>query len=231
VEVEMKNNEKHASAGYLKHLSIFSCDPQFNSWPKDLEVEGWTEDLYLRNKETREHTLCVTELTVMLAKMAAIPEEEIPYVRRGALLHDIGKMGIPDAILVKPGRLSSEEWNVMRRHPDYALDLLYPIEYLRPCISIPYSHHEKWDGSGYPRGLKGEEIPLPARLFAIVDVWDALSSDHTYRDAWSESQVIEYIQQHSGRHFDPEAVEIFLYALIKAMGRRNSDNSQLPLAG
>ena len=227
----MKMHDKHASAGYLQHLSILSREPQFNSWPKDLEVEGWTEDLYLRNKETREHTLYVTEITVMLAKMADIPEGEIPYVRKGALLHDIGKMGIPEAILVKPGRLSSSEWDMMRRHPDYAYDLLYPIEYLRPCVSIPYSHHEKWDGSGYPRGLKGDNIPLSARLFAIVDVWDALSSDHTYRDAWPENQVIEYIQRHSGQHFDPEVVDMFLYVLRNTLGISSDDNSQLPLAG
>jgi HD-GYP domain-containing protein (c-di-GMP phosphodiesterase class II) len=188
----------------------FKSNMQRKSWPEALEVEGWSETLCLRTKESEEHTLCVAEMTVALAKMAAIPESEINYIRSGALLHDIGKMGIPESILLKPGRLSCQEWEVMRRHPDYAYDLIYPIEYLRPCLPIPYSHHEKWDGTGYPQGLKGEEIPLPARLFAIVDVWETLSSCRVYRRSWTEEKVMDYIQQQSGEHFDPEVVELFL---------------------
>lgn len=179
----------------------------------DKTIEGWSKALDLRDKETERHTLRVTKMTITLARMAGMPESEIVHARRGGLLHDIGKMGIPDTILLKPGPLTRDEWAIMRKHPIYAYDLLYPIEYLRPCLSIPYSHHEKWDGTGYPQGLKGEQIPLPARLFAVVDVWDALSSDRPYRQAWPEDQVMEYIQRQSGIHFDPMAVELFLRAL------------------
>lgn len=212
----MKNNEKQASAAigrdHSHHSSMdFMSDMHNISWPKELEIEGWPEALCLRNKETKEHTLCVAEMTVTLADMTVIPESEITYVRRGALLHDIGKIGIPDAILLKPGKLSSDEWAVMRRHPDYAYDLIYPIESLRPCLPIPYSHHEKWDGTGYPQGLKGEKIPLSARLFAIADVWDSLSSDCVYREAWPQDKVMDYIQI----HFDPGVVELFWEAISR----------------
>jgi HD-GYP domain-containing protein (c-di-GMP phosphodiesterase class II) len=148
-------------------------------------------------------------MTLKLAVNAGIPDEDLVHVRRGALLHDIGKMGIPDSILLKPGKLTDEEWVIMRKHPTYALDLLAPIPYLRLALDIPYCHHEKWDGTGYPRGLKGEQIPLSARLFAVVDVWDALSSDRPYRPAWPGEKVIEYILSQAGIHFDPMAVELF----------------------
>ncbi|MEW6718590.1 MAG: HD domain-containing phosphohydrolase [Chloroflexota bacterium] len=179
----------------------------------DMTIEGWSRALDLRDKETEGHTLRVTDMTVTLASMARIPENEIVHVRRGALLHDIGKMGAPDAILHKPDKLTDDEWVIMRKHPTYAYDLLYPIEYLRPSLSIPYSHHEKWDGTGYPQGLKGDQIPLPARLFAVVDVWDALLSDRPYRDAWSHEKAIEHIQQQAGIHFDPKAVELFMHTI------------------
>ncbi|MBI4316523.1 MAG: HD-GYP domain-containing protein, partial [Chloroflexi bacterium] len=130
--------------------------------------------------------------------------------RRGALLHDIGKMGVPDSILLKPGPLTDEEWVIMRLHPQLAYDMLSPINYLRSALDIPYCHHEKWDGTGYPRGLKGEQIPLAARPFAVVDVWDALRSDRPYRAAWPEEKVIEHIKAGSGSHFDPQVVEAFL---------------------
>jgi HD-GYP domain-containing protein (c-di-GMP phosphodiesterase class II) len=136
-------------------------------------------------------------------------EEQLLYVRRGALLHDMGKLGIPDSILHKPDALTDEEWTIMRKHPQFAYDMLYPVEYLRPALDIPLCHHEKWDGSGYPRGLKGEEIPLAARLFAVVDVWDALTSDRPYRAAWTREQALEYIQAESGKHFDPTVVDLF----------------------
>lgn len=184
-------------------------------WPKDLEVEGWSESLCLRLKESVEHILCVAEMTVMLAGMAGIPESEITYVRYGALLHDIGKIGIPDSILLKPGKLSADERAIVQKHPSYAYDLLYPIEYLRPCLSIPYAHHEKWDGTGYPQKLMGEQIPLEARLFAIADVWDALSFNRIYRKAWPQDKVIAFIQRQSGAHFDPMAVELFLRVVNK----------------
>jgi response regulator RpfG family c-di-GMP phosphodiesterase len=138
---------------------------------------------------------------------------ELVHVRRGALLHDIGKMGIPDNILLKPDKLTTEEWSIMRMHPTYAYELLLPINYLHPALDIPYCHHEKWDGSGYPRGLHGEQIPLSARLFAIVDVWDALRSDRPYRQAWMEDRVIEHIYSLNNTHFDPKAVEIFMQTI------------------
>ena len=176
----------------------------------DATLEGWSRALDIRDKETEGHTKRVTEITLEFAKRLGISESEQIHIRRGALLHDIGKLGIPDHILLKPSELNEEEWVIMRKHPVYALDLLAPISFLRPALDIPYCHHEKWDGSGYPRGLKGEEIPLAARMFAIVDVWDALRSGRPYREAWSDEKVLEYIQSQTGKHFDPKIVEIFL---------------------
>jgi len=182
----------------------------------DATIEGWSRALDLRDKETEGHTLRVTEMTLRLARAMGLSEEALVHVRRGALLHDIGKMGIPDGILLKPGPLNTEEWVIMRQHPDYACSMLTPIEYLRPALDIPCSHHEKWDGTGYPQGLKGEEIPLAARIFASVDVWDALSSDRPYRKGWEEAKVLEYIRAQSGRHFDPQVVEVFLVVMRDA---------------
>ena len=176
----------------------------------DSTIEGWSKALDLRDKETVGHTLRVTEMTLTLARAAGIPEDEIIHVKRGALLHDIGKMGVPDNILHKAGRLTEDEWEIMRQHPAYAYDMLYSIDYLRPALSIPYSHHERWDGTGYPLGLKGEDIPLSARLFAIVDVWDALRSNRPYRQGWPDEKVLQYLRAESGAHFDPKAVELFL---------------------
>ncbi len=173
-------------------------------------LEGWSRALDLRDRETEGHTLRVTELTVHLAQAMGISESEQVHVRRGALLHDIGKLGVPDSILLKPGKLTDEEWIVMKKHPELAYALLSPIPYLRPALDIPYSHHEKWDGTGYPQGLKGERIPLVARIFSVVDVWDALRSDRPYRLAWPEEQTIEYLLDQSARHFDPQVVECFL---------------------
>ncbi|NCC34930.1 MAG: HD domain-containing protein, partial [Chloroflexia bacterium] len=179
----------------------------------DQTIEGWSYALDLRDKETEGHSLRVTELTLHLARAVEMSDAELVHIRRGALLHDIGKMGIPDAILLKPGPLTPEEWEIMKRHPTYAYELLYPITYLRPALAIPYCHHEKWDGTGYPRGLKGEAIPLAARLFAIVDVWDALRSDRPYRKAWPEDRVHEHLASLSGTHFDPQVVELFFRVL------------------
>jgi HD-GYP domain-containing protein (c-di-GMP phosphodiesterase class II) len=139
-----------------------------------------------------------------------ISAAEQVQIRRGALLHDIGKLGVPDAILLKPGKLTDEEWVIMHQHPTYAYEMLSSVEYLRPALDIPYCHHEKWDGSGYPRKLKGEEIPLSARIFAVVDVWDALTNERPYRAAWPDSKALEYIRENSGMHFDPQVVETFL---------------------
>jgi PAS domain S-box-containing protein len=176
----------------------------------DATIEGWSMAMDLRDKETEGHTLRVTDLTVRLAQKLGISDEEIIHIRRGALLHDIGKLGVPDAILFKADKLSPEEWELMRRHPQLAHDMLARIEYLRPALDIPYAHHEKWDGSGYPRGLKGEQIPFPARIFAVVDVWDALRSDRPYRKAWSSKRTRDYIQSQSGKHFDPQVVKAFI---------------------
>jgi response regulator RpfG family c-di-GMP phosphodiesterase len=145
-----------------------------------------------------------------LARKVGVPEVEMPHIRRGALLHDIGKIGVPDSILKKEGQLLDEEWDVMRLHPVYAYQLLSPIKYLRPAMEIPYCHHEHWDGSGYPRGLKREGIPLSARIFSIVDVWDALTSSRPYSPAWSEDDAIRYIKEKSGTQFDPKLVEPFI---------------------
>ncbi len=176
----------------------------------DATIEGWSRALDLRDRETEGHTQRVASLTMRLARAIGLTDAELTHVRRGALLHDIGKMGIPDGILHKPGPLSADEWVIMHRHPLYAYELLRPVEFLRPALDIPYSHHEKWDGAGYPRGLHGEQIPLAARVFAVVDVWDALSSDRPYRAAWPVERVREYLRAESGRHFDPRVVETFL---------------------
>lgn len=176
----------------------------------DATIEGWSHALDLRDKETEGHTQRVAELTLRLARAAGIGDAELVHIRRGALLHDIGKMGIPDAILFKAGPLTEEEWVIMRQHPTYAYELLSPIRYLRQALAIPHFHHEWWDGTGYPMGLKGEAIPFAARLFAVVDVWDALCSDRPYRRAWSKAQALEHLSAQAGTHFDPEAVRLFL---------------------
>jgi PAS domain S-box-containing protein len=175
----------------------------------DATIEGWSRALELRDRETRGHTQRVTDITIRLARLMGIRDEDLVHVRRGALMHDIGKMAIPDTILLKPGSLSAEEMAVMRQHPVFAYEMLYPILYLRPALDIPYCHHEKWDGSGYPRGLERDQIPLAARVFAVIDVWDALRSDRPYCAAWPEQKVRQYIREQSGKHFDPAVVETF----------------------
>ncbi len=176
----------------------------------DATIEGWSHAMDLRDKETEGHTLRVTKLSEKLGQIMGIKDDDLIFMRRGALLHDIGKLGVPDSILLKPDKLTAEEWKIMHQHPQYAYDMIQPIEYLRPALEIPFCHHEKWDGSGYPRGLKGEEIPLTARIFAIIDVWDALTSDRPYRPAWDKEKVMEYIKDQSGKHFDPYVVEQFV---------------------
>ena len=179
-------------------------------------IEGWARALDLRERETGAHTQRVADLTVRVARKLGVPEPEIVHLRRGAILHDIGKIAVPDHILLKPEPLTEEEWAVMRRHPEYAYELLSPHEYLRPALEIPYCHHERWDGSGYPRGLRGEEIPLGARIFAVVDVYDALTSDRPYRRAWSHEQAVAYLREQAGKQFDPKVVEAFLQVLEEA---------------
>ncbi len=179
----------------------------------DATIAGWSHALDLRDKETEGHSQRVTQLTLRLAEAFGMSQEELIHVRRGALLHDIGKLGVPDSILHKPGKLDDDEWVIMRKHPQHAYDMLYPIDYLHPALDIPYSHHEKWDGTGYPRGLKGDEIPMSARIFAIADVWDALTTDRPYRLALSEEFASNYVQEQSGKHFYPQVVELFMKTL------------------
>ncbi len=176
----------------------------------DATIAGWSQAMDLRDRETEGHTLRVTETTEQLARLMNVSETEIAHMRRGALLHDIGKLGVPDHILLKPDKLSDDEWVIMRQHPASAYEMLRSINYLQPALHIPHCHHEKWDGTGYPQGLKGEQIPLAARIFAVVDVWDAVTSDRPYRSAWSKEQALNYIREQSGRHFDPEVVNVFL---------------------
>lgn len=198
----------------------------------DRTIEGWSRALDMRDKETEGHTQRVTEMTMRVSRLAGISDVELVHVRRGALLHDIGKMGVPDAVLLKPGPLTNDEWHIMRLHPVFAVELLSPIDYLRPALEIPYCHHEKWDGSGYPRGLRGEQIPLPARLFSVIDVWDALRSDRPYRRGWTDDQVREHLLAGSGAHFDPRAIDLFFNALreVHDVAVLTNELSDVPVA-
>jgi HD-GYP domain-containing protein (c-di-GMP phosphodiesterase class II) len=181
----------------------------------DSTVEAFARALELREGEPLGHTRQVTEVTVNLAKAMGIGIPQQTHIRRGAFLHDIGKMAVPEAILRKAGPLTDEEWAIIKRHPHYAYDLLSPIVFLYPAMDIPYCHHERWDGTGYPQGLIGERIPLAARVFAVVDVWDALTSDRPQRKAWPESQALDYIKGQAGRQFDSNVVHTFLDSNVK----------------
>ena len=176
----------------------------------DATIAGWSRAMDLRDKETEGHTQRVTDLTLKLARAMNISESQLMHIRRGALLHDIGKMGVPDNILLKTDELTDEEWEKMRKHTDFAYEMLSSIRYLQPALDIPYCHHEKWDGTGYPRGLKGQEIPIAARIFAVADVWDAITSDRPYRKSWSREEALRHIHEQSGKYFDPQVVEAFL---------------------
>ncbi|MBT3190770.1 MAG: response regulator [Anaerolineae bacterium] len=181
----------------------------------DSTVLGWSKAMDLRDRETEGHSQRVTDLSVKIAKIIGVEEHELTHMRRGAFLHDMGKLGIPDSVLHKEGKLTEEEWDIMKTHPTIAYDMLSAIEYLLPALDIPYCHHEKWDGSGYPRGLEGTAIPLVARIFAVVDVWDALRSDRPYRKAWSKEKTLKHIREGSGKHFDPQIVKIFMELITK----------------
>jgi HD-GYP domain-containing protein (c-di-GMP phosphodiesterase class II) len=180
-------------------------------------IDAWSRTLDLRDKDTEGHTRRVTDITLRFATVAGIKDSDMIHIQRGATLHDIGKVAIPDLILFKPGPLDQDEWAVMRQHPTYAVDLLSPIKYLEPAMEIPHWHHERWDGTGYPDRLGGEEIPFTARLFALVDVYDALTSDRPYRGAWPKEDTLQYIESQSGKHFDPRLVPEFL-SLVNANG-------------
>jgi hypothetical protein len=176
----------------------------------DSTLEGWSRALEIRDKETEGHSKRVTKLTLSLGRACGLEGDELDYLYRGALLHDIGKMAIPDAILTKKTSLDDEEWIVMRTHPKIAYDMLSAIAFLQPALVVPAYHHEWWNGGGYPAGLRGEEIPLPARIFSVVDVWDALLSDRPYRKAWTKEQALQYLKDRSGIQFDPNVVAHFL---------------------
>lgn len=211
--LELLNTLARQAAIAIDNASLFEDIQRSNaelSLAYDATIEGWSHALDLRDKETEGHTLRVTDMTIELARAFELSDAELAQVRWGALLHDIGKMGIPDTILHKPGSLTDHEWSVMKKHPAFAYDMLSPIRYLQSALDIPYCHHEKWDGTGYPRGLRGKQIPLPARIFAIVDVWDALTSNRPYRPAWSKEKALEYVQSLSGTHFDPRVVDMFV---------------------
>ncbi len=173
-------------------------------------LEGWSHALEMRDRETAGHTQRVAEMTVKLAAKMGIPDDQVIHIRRGALLHDIGKMAIPDSILLKRGPLTTQERAIMKKHPTYAYEMLSEIQYLIPAIDIPFCHHERWDGSGYPRGLRGRDIPLAARIFAVVDVWDAICSGRSYHSPWGKYRALQYVKSLSGTHFDPEVVSNFL---------------------
>ena len=180
----------------------------------DATIEGWSHALDLRDKDTEGHTLRVTEMALKLARALGVEEDQLIHIRRGGLLHDIGKMAVPDNILLKPEPLTDEEWQIMRQHPQLAYDWLVGISFLKYALEIPYYHHEKWNGTGYPHGLKGELIPLSARIFAVADVWDALTNDRPYRKAWPHSRAFEYMRGKSGIYFDPEIIDVFLSRIV-----------------
>lgn len=207
--VELLVSSRRIDLGSEEYIATVAKDITELEKAYDKTIQGWARALELRDDETFAHTLRVTHGTVALARQLGLPEEELVHIRRGALLHDIGKIGVPDEILLKDGDLTDEEWQVVQKHPVFAKELLSPIDYLEPAIAIPYRHHEKWDGSGYPDGLAGEEIPAPARIFAVVDVWDALRSDRPYRDAWEPERVRDHLEEGKGHHFQPEIVEAF----------------------
>lgn len=175
----------------------------------DATIEGWAHAVELHAHETEGHSARVVDIALDLAQSLGMPNDEMIQLRRGALLHDIGKLAVPDTILFKPGPLTPKDWEVVRRHPLVAYELLQPIEYLRGALVVPYCHHEKWDGGGYPRGLAGEQIPLAARVFAVADVYEVLTSDRPYRSAWEHAKALAYIEEQSGKHFDPRVVEVF----------------------
>jgi putative nucleotidyltransferase with HDIG domain len=181
----------------------------------DASLEGWSKALSLRDHDTDEHSKRVVALTLKIADIMGVNHQEREKIRRGAMLHDIGKVGISDEILRKPGPLTQEDWEQMRKHPLLAVDLLEPVDFLKDSLDIPLYHHEKWDGTGYPYGLKGEAIPLSARIFAVADVFDALITPRPYRQAWTKEQALQYLDQNRGKHFDPEIVDLFFKHFVK----------------
>jgi HD-GYP domain-containing protein (c-di-GMP phosphodiesterase class II) len=211
VQVDISSNDEITTLAdsFNKMVSSLNHSRQDILDAYDSALDGWTKALELRDKETEGHTRRVTEMTVAVAQGFEFTDEELVNIRWGSMLHDIGKMGIPDHILHKPGKLSDEEWVIMKKHPLYAYDMLKSIRFLEPATDIPRYHHEHWDGKGYPYGLKGEDIPLSARIFAVVDCWDALTNDRPYRKKTSKAESLRIIQNSAGRLYDPKIVQIF----------------------
>jgi putative nucleotidyltransferase with HDIG domain len=199
------------NAGLFKDLQISKNALEI---AYDSTLEGWAKALELRDQVTEGHTRRVTDQTVRLAKAMGINGDALNHIRRGSLLHDIGKMGIPDRILLKPGPLTAAEYDIMKKHPDFAYEMLSKIEFLKPSLDIPYCHHERWDGTGYPRGLKEIQIPLAARIFSVVDVWDALHSNRPYRQEWPVERITEYLTKQAGSQFDPAIVQTFVSMIL-----------------
>jgi len=220
-ELTAQNHELEAARDYLEQRVAERTSELENAY--DRTIEGWSFVMDLRDKETEGHSRRVTDVTVLMAEAMGMAGDDLDNVRRGALLHDIGKMGIPDSVLLKPGPLTDDEWKVMRLHPVYAYDILSQIDYLKSAVDIPWCHHEKWDGTGYPRGLQGEEIPMSARMFSIVDVWDALRSDRPYRKGWPEEKVFDHLRSLAGTHFEPELVELFFQVMAEHKDPRHRD--------
>ena len=203
--------ERRTETGGRRESDAVRADEILRAY--EATLEGWIRALDLRDGETEGHSRRVVGLTVKLAAELGVCGEQLVHVRRGALLHDVGKMALPDTILLKAGELDEEEQALMRRHPEHAWEMLKGIGYLRPALDIPYCHHERWDGTGYPRGLRAEETPFTARLFAVVDVWDALRYDRAYRAGWPAEKVKEHLAEGAGTHFDPAVVPVFLRIL------------------
>ncbi|MGK7296731.1 MAG: HD-GYP domain-containing protein [Candidatus Wenzhouxiangella sp. M2_3B_020] len=200
----------------------------------DETIRGWIQVMDKRHRETRHHTERVSRMAVAFAEEAGIGDrDELVRIRRGAMLHDIGKIGIPDSVLTKPGKLDEDEWRIIRRHPEIGAEILSRIGHLHGCVDIPFCHHERWDGTGYPRGISADRIPLSARLFAIVDVWDALVHDRVYKNAWPEDEVLAHIREQAGKHFDPRLAELFVRRFERIRSRAGlsdlaDDSSQNP---
>lgn len=193
-------------------------------------IQAWARSLEVGGLEPEGHTYRVAELTLRLARKIGLADADIVHMVRGALLHDVGKIAVPDQLLLKPGKLDPAERALVEQHPSVAKSLLQDVEILRPAIEIPYCHHERWDGKGYPRGLRSEQIPLAARLFAIVDVWDSLSSDQPYRAAWGKDEIVEHMRESSGKHFDPKLVDPFLVMMEEPTDQAGVNPSGRPIA-
>ena len=209
-EVDLKNESELVDQLKIQLTSLYQ---QMVDLCEDT-IQGWVLALELHDGESRAHAFRVAEMSEKLAPHLGLKEPLLFHIRHGALLHDIGKLGVPGNILKKNGPLTEDEWAIMRKHPVLAYEMLASIKFMQPALDIPLYHHEKWDGTGYPHGLREENIPLAARIFALVDVWDALRSKRPYRqEAWSNAQIITYLQKQANLQFYPYLVEVFVQLL------------------